>query len=163
MLKCNVCALAILGSHHPEEYAVNNTDVELMRMAYIISSLCTVLFASMLTRWLWRPARFLFLALTISILFTPYYTEQAMPDGSTQNIVPALIVMANDIVQDRDHWQQAIAQRGGQAITYVAVVLSMISLALAAFLPKRTRHSQQTEKAPPRNPYLPPDMAPNSE
>lgn len=142
---------------------MNNTDVELMRMAYVISSLCTVLFASMLTRWLWRPARFLFLAITISVLFTPYYTEQTMPDGSTQNIVPALIVMANDVVQDRDHWQQAIAQRGGQAIMYVAVVLGALSLALAAFLPKRIRNGKQAEKTPPRNPYLPPDMTPNGE
>ena len=141
---------------------MNNTDVELMRVAYIVSALGTVLFASMLTRWLWRPARFLLLAGTISILFTPYYTEQVMPDGSTQNIVPALIVMANDVVQDREHWQQAM-QRGSRAILSVAAALGLLSLLLAAVLPKAANPSKKIPKPTARNPYLPEELTPQSE
>jgi uncharacterized membrane protein YoaT (DUF817 family) len=128
---------------------MNAADIELARMVYIASSLAIVLFTSMILRGLWRPLRFVLLALAISILFTPFFVEQAMPDGSKQNIVPAFIVMAHNGASDREHWQQAI-QHAGKPIVVVAGIASFLALVLALLLPKKKKpaKSQQTANIP---------------
>ena len=129
-------------------------DVQLMQLVYLVSALGVVLFTSFLTRWLWRPLRFLVLSAAISVMFTPFYVEQNMPDGSTQNIVPAFVIMLHDAVNDRENWQTAI-QRGGKAILTVAAALGTLSLILALALPKRKDRAHKTVTSPSRNPYLP--------
>ncbi len=114
---------------------MNAADIELARMVYLASSLAIILFTSMILRGLWRPLRFVLLAVAISILFTPFFVEQAMPDGSKQNIVPAFVVMAHNGVSDREHWQKAI-QRAGKPIVVVSGITSSLALLLALILPK---------------------------
>ncbi|HSC76653.1 MAG TPA: hypothetical protein VLB90_10515 [Pseudomonadales bacterium] len=114
---------------------MNAADIELARMIYLASSLAIWLFTSMILRGLWRPLRFVLLAITVSILFTPFFVEQAMPDGSNQNVVPAFIVMAHNGISDRDHWQEAI-QRAGKPVVVVSGITSSLALLLAMLLPK---------------------------
>jgi hypothetical protein len=131
-------------------------DVELMRLFYLVGALGVVLFSSMLTRWLWRPLRFLFLAAVISLMFTPYSLDQAMPNGETRNIVPAFVVAINDVANDRANWKQGI-KRGGKAILTVGSVLGTISLLLAIFLPRPTQNPR-AQSGKRTNPYLPDDL-----
>jgi hypothetical protein len=167
---------------------MNAADIELARMIYLASSLAIWLFTSMILRGLWRPLRFVLLALTISVLFTPFFVEQAMPDGSNQNIVPALIVAAHNGISDRDNWQEAI-KPAGKSIVVVAGITSSLALLLAIILPKPKKPikqpiNKQTEsekETPPKknsssknekplkkkkykkqkkNPYLPDDFQP---
>ena len=162
---------------------MNAADIELARMVYLASSLAIVLFTSMILRGLWRPLRFVLLALTISLLFTPFFIEQAMPDGTNQNIVPAFVVMAHNGVSDREHWQEAI-QYAGKPIVVVAGITSFFALVLALLLPKpkkklsqkkpsgkQPEQSAAAETKPPlkkqkkykkkkKNPYLPDDFQP---
>jgi hypothetical protein len=121
---------------------MNAADIELARMIYIASSLAIILFTSMILRGLWRPLRFVLLAFTISILFTPFFVEQAMPDGSNQNIVPAFVVMAHNGVSDREHWQEAI-QLAGKPIVVVGGIAGTLALLLALILPKPKKKPSQ--------------------
>ena len=121
---------------------MNAADIELARMVYLASSLAIVLFTSMILRGLWRPLRFVLLALAISLLFTPFFIEQAMPDGTNQNIVPAFVVMAHNGVSDREHWQEAI-QHAGKPIVVVAGITSILALLLALALPKPKKKISQ--------------------
>src|SRR6478735_5363667 len=114
---------------------MNAADIELARMVYLASSLAIILFTSMILRGLWRPLRFVLLALAISLLFTPFFVEQAMPDGSKQNIVPAFVGMSHNGVSDREHWREAI-QRAGKPIVVVGGITSALALLLALILPK---------------------------
>jgi energy-coupling factor transporter transmembrane protein EcfT len=146
---------------------MTEADVQLMQLIYIISALGMVLFTSMLCRWLWRPLRFLLLATVFGLFFTPYFMEQSMPDGGTQNVVPAFVVVIYDVANDRDHWQEGI-KRAGTAIAVVSAALGVISLLLATVLPKRAKLTppSKTEQAQPKtakrhskhNPYLPEDF-----
>jgi len=129
---------------------MNAADIELARMVYLASSLAIILFTSMILRGLWRPLRFVLLALAISLLFTPFFVEQAMPDGSKQNIVPAFVVMAHNGVSDREHWREAI-QRAGKPIVVVGGITSALALLLALILPKpkkKTPAKKTFEKRP---------------
>ena len=121
---------------------MNAADIELARMIYLASSLAIILFTSMILRGLWRPLRFVLLALAISILFTPFFVEQAMPDGSNQNIVPAFILMAHNGISDRDHWREAI-QHAGKPIVVVGGITSTLALLLALILPKPKKKPSQ--------------------
>lgn len=121
---------------------MNAADIELARMVYLASSLAIILFTSMILRGLWRPLRFVLLAFAISILFTPYFVEQAMPDGSNQNIVPAFVVMAHNGVSDREHWQKAI-QLAGKPIVVVGGITGTLALLLALILPKPKKKASQ--------------------
>lgn len=125
---------------------MNAADIELARMVYVASSLAIVLFTSMILRGLWRPLRFVLLALAISVLFTPFFVEQAMPDGSKQNIVPAFIVMAHNGASDRENWQQAI-QHAGKPIVVVAGIASILALVLALLLPKKKKPAKNQQAA----------------
>lgn len=145
---------------------MNAADIELARMVYLASSLAVLLFTSMILRGLWRPLRFVLLALTISVLYTPFFVEQAMPDGSNQNVVPAFILMSHNAVSDREHWQEAI-QRAGKPIVVVAGITSTLALLLALLLPKPKRKVAGEKKPAPekpkkqkKNPYLPDDFQP---
>ena len=125
---------------------MNAADIELARMVYIASSLAIILFTSMILRGLWRPLRFVLLAFTISILFTPFFVEQAMPDGSNQNIVPAFVVMAHNGVSDREHWREAI-QLAGKPIVVVGGITGTLALLLALILPKPKKKLSQKKPA----------------
>lgn len=151
---------------------MNAADIELARWAYLASTLAVYLLSSMILRGLWRPLRFVLLALVISVFFTPFFIEQKMPDGSQQNIVPAFVVMLYDAANDRDNWREGI-KRAGKPIAAVAGITSLIALALALLLPKPVRRQRQPGKQPDdtgnkeksgsnrkRNPYLPEDFQP---
>lgn len=147
---------------------MNAADVELARMVYLASSLAVLLFTSMILRGLWRPLRFVLIALTISILFTPFFVDQAMPDGSDQNLVPAFIVMAHKVVSDREHWRE-ILEVTSRPIMVVAGITCFLALILALILPKprkmpvqpKTAQNEKTRnKKQKKNPYLPDDLQP---
>lgn len=164
---------------------MNAADIELARMVYLAGSLAVLLFTSMILRGLWRPLRFVLLALTFSALFTPFFVEQSMPDGSKQNLVPAFIVMAYDVASDREHWRENI-QRGGKPIAVVSGITSLLALTLAILLPKPKRpparvkasgnedsskkdspskknspsKKDKPKKKKKKNPYLPDDFQP---
>lgn len=147
---------------------MNAADVELARMVYLASSLGVLLFTSIILRGLWRPLRFLLLAVALSVMFTPFFVQQDMPDGSKQNILPAFVVMLHDGINDRDNWRQAI-RRAGTPIMVVTAVTGIIALALAFLLPKPVKAApvEKTEKPEnrrtkkKRNPYLPEDFQPD--
>lgn len=146
---------------------MTTVDVELARLIYVLSALGVVLCTSMLCRWLWRPLRFLLLASVISLFFTPFFVDQEMPDGKTQNIVPAFVVMAYDVINDRENWRESI-KKAGNAIATVGMILGSLSLILAIVLPKNTKSAKDnrqdnTQQNQPRkkgkhNPYLPEDF-----
>jgi len=145
---------------------MNAADVELARMVYIASALGILLFSSIMLRGLWRPLRYWFMALMLSFFFTPFFLPQPMPDGSDQNVLPAFIVVFNDIANDRENWREAM-QRAGKPIAAVAGVTSLIALVLAILLPKpekkivpnKTGKENSTRKTK-KNPYLPEDFQP---
>lgn len=139
---------------------MNAADIELARMVYLASSLAIWLFTSMILRGLWRPLRFVLLALTVSVLFTPFFVEQSMPDGSKQNIVPAFIVMAHNGISDREHWQEAI-QRAGKPVVVVAGITSSLALLLAMLLPKPKKPIKKPVKKPTELPKEPPSKNQN--
>jgi hypothetical protein len=136
---------------------MNAADIELARMVYIASSLAIILFTSMILRGLWRPLRFVLLAFAISLLFTPYFVEQAMPDGSNQNIVPAFVVMAHNGVSDRAHWQEAI-QLAGKPIVVVGGITGTLALLLALILPKPKKNPSQKKTAPQQSSEQKPEL-----
>ena len=148
---------------------MNVADVELAKMAYLASSLGVLLFTSIILRGLWRPLRFVLLACTVSIMFTPYIVYVKMPDGSDKNIVPAYIVMLHKIADDRSHWQD-IAVETGKPITVIATISSGLALILSLILPKprkklppsknKTADSKRSGKS--KNPYLPDDFQGNN-
>lgn len=158
---------------------MNAADIELARMIYLTSSLAVLLFTSMILRGLWRPLHSVLLALTFSILFTPYFVDQSMPDGSKQNLVPAVVVMAYSVANDREHWRESI-QRTGKPIAVVAGITSLLALTLAILLPKPKRPparvkasgkedspnkenppgKEKPKKKKKKNPYLPDDFQP---
>ena len=143
---------------------MNAADVELARMVYLASSLGVLLFTSFILRGLWRPLRFLLLAWTISLMFTPFFVQQEMPDGSQQNIVPAFVVMVHDAASDRTQWKTQI-ERAGKPIAAVGAITSLFALLLAFLLPKPAKPAAQPEAEPQKkkqkqNPYLPDDFQP---
>jgi hypothetical protein len=147
---------------------MNAADIELARMVYIASGLAALLFTSMILRGLWRPLRFLLIALTISILFTPFFVDQTMPDGSDQNLVPAFVVMAHKVASDRENWRN-IVKETSRPIVVVASITGFVALVLAVILPKPKKppsNKSGNEAQPNRkkkqkkNPYLPDEMQP---
>jgi hypothetical protein len=158
---------------------MNAADIELARMVYLASSLAVLLFTSMILRGLWRPLRFVLLALTVSVLFTPFFVEQSMPDGSNQNLVPAVVVMAYNVANDREHWRESI-QHAGKPIAVVSGITTLLALTLAILLPKPKRppakvkasgkedssqkdtssKKDKPKKKKKKNPYLPDDFQP---
>ncbi|MEZ5493965.1 MAG: hypothetical protein R3E61_05095 [Pseudomonadales bacterium] len=123
-------------------------DVELAKMAYLVSALAVVLFTSMILRGLWRPLRFVLLACAISVFFTPYFLAQKMPDGSNENIVPSVVVMLHKIIEDREQWRE-IAINAGQPIAVVAGISSGLALILALILPKPRKKTKTSAKKSP--------------
>jgi hypothetical protein len=141
---------------------MNAADIELARMIYLASSLAVLLFTSILLRGLWRPLRFLILACTLSLFFTPYFV-----DGEQRHIVPAFAVLANDMVKHRhDADVLNAAQAAGRPIAVMAGISSLLALLLAFLLPKPAPRAannscpQPKKKQQRRNPYLPEDFQP---
>lgn len=150
---------------------MNSADIELARLIYIASALAAWLSASLFLRGLWRPLRFLLLAFTVSVFFTPYFV-----DGQPDHIVPAFIAMAHDLVQHRNDPQPLqYARAAGSPILLVFSITGFLALLLAFFLPKpastvtTSRAKVEPETSPPprakkkkqkRNPYLPEDFQP---
>jgi energy-coupling factor transporter transmembrane protein EcfT len=144
-------------------------DIELARMIYLASILGALLFASLMLRGigLWRPLRFLLIAWLFSLLFTPFFVEQSMPDGSQQNMVPAFVVMTHDAINDKEHWREQIMHAGKPIVT-VGTIASVIALVLGFLLPKparpikkiRATDAEKPVKKQKKNPYLPEDFQP---
>ncbi len=143
---------------------MNADDIELARTIYAASAFGSLLFASLFLRGLWRPLRFWLIALVFSFFFTPYFIAETMPDGTQQNIVPAFVVMAYDLILDKEHHLES-ARRGASPIIAVAAVTSVVAFFLHIFLPKpyRRRAGDKTPagsaaKTSSHNPYLPDDF-----
>jgi len=141
---------------------MNIADIELAKMVYLASSLAIVLFTSMMLRGLWRPLRFVLLACTISIFFTPYFLAQKMPDDSEQNIVPAFVVMLHKVAENREHWRETLIT-ASRPIVVVGGITSFVALVLALLLPKPRKKikptpKEKSKKKNTRNPYLPEDF-----
>lgn len=135
-------------------------DIELARMTYLAAALGALLFASIMLRGLWRPLRMLLLAGVLSLLFTPFFVQQKLPDGHEQNMVPAFVVMLYDAANNRAEWRQAI-QRAGTPIAVVAGITGLLALVLAFLLPKPAKPAKPTPaKKTKANPYLPEDFQP---
>lgn len=144
-------------------------DIELARMAYLVASLGALLFTSILLRGLWRPLRMLALTAVFSLLFTPFFVPQKMPDGSEQNIVPAFVVMLHDAANDREQWREGI-KRAGTPMAVVGGITGLLALVLLFLLPKPVKppRPEKTATTPPAktgkksktNPYLPDDFQP---
>lgn len=133
-------------------------DIDIARLLYLASALGFYLFTSFLLRGLWRPLRFLLLGWTLALLFTPYFV-----DGRQDYVVPAFIVMANDLAEHRhDPQPLEAARRAGTPIAVVAGLLSLLALVLAVVLPKPARPAAAGSAQPARNPYLPDDFEPDS-
>ncbi|MBK8103694.1 MAG: hypothetical protein IPK30_10595 [Cellvibrionales bacterium] len=123
-------------------------DVELAKMAYLVSALAIVLFTSMILRGLWRPLRFVLIACAISVFFTPYFLAQKMPDGSQENVVPSFVVMLHKIIEDREQWRE-ITITTGKPIAVVAGIGSGLALILALLLPKPSKKMKSPSKKIP--------------
>ncbi len=134
---------------------MNAADLELARMVYLASALGGLLVTSLLLRGLWRPLRFLLLAVIFSFFFTPYFV-----DGRQDYVVPAFVVMANELVAHRhDEHLWPAAKTAAMPIITVAGMTGLLALLLAWLLPKPEARAPQPPRKR-RNPYLPEDFQP---